>query len=304
MKEKRNISLALFCYVFWGFQPMYWALLLDTDPMFLLAARIITATLFVIAILAVQGRLGRIREVILDRETMKRLVPATLLMTADWGIFMWAALTGHILDASLGYFISPLVIMLIGIIVFREKWGWPIVVAMALVVTGIVITAVGYRVFPFVTVSLALAFSVYAGFMKNVKVDSLLSTCVQLLMMSAAAILFILFFRMGDNGVTSVTPVKLLLLIGAGVVTITPILLYANCVRHLPLLLMSFMQYLSPTFGIFSGILLGETLTKDKMIRFLFIWAGIIVFSISSVLEMKKRNKAEEIEKDNIDNFY
>jgi chloramphenicol-sensitive protein RarD len=225
---------------------------------------------------------------------MKRLVPATILMMVDWAIYMWAALSGHILDASLGYFISPLVIMLIGIIVFREKWGWPIVVAMALVMAGISITAIGYKVFPVVTVSLALAFSVYAGFMKNVKVDSLLSTAVQLLMMSAVAILFILLFRMGDSGIGSVTPVKLLLLIGAGVVTITPILIYANCVRHLPLLLMSFMQYLSPTFGLFSGILLGETLTKDKMIRFLFIWAGIIVFSVSSVIEMRKQKKEGE----------
>ncbi len=295
MEYKKNVSLALFCYVFWGFQPMYWALLLDTDPMFLLAARIITATLFVLAILAVQKRLGMIREVFCDRETMKRLIPATLLLTADWAIYMWAALTGHVLDASLGYFISPLVIMLIGIIVFREKWGWPIFAAMALVVAGISITAIGYKVFPIVTISLALAFSIYAGFMKNVKVDSLISTCVQLLMMSAAAILFILFFRMGGNGMASVTPVKLLLLIGAGVVTITPILIYANCVRHLSLLLMSFMQYLSPTFGLFSGVLLGEVLTKDKMIRFLFIWAGIVVFMVSSVIEMRKQKREGEI---------
>jgi chloramphenicol-sensitive protein RarD len=166
---------------------------------------------------------------------------------------------------------------------------------MALVVAGISITAIGYKVFPFVTVSLALFFSVYAGFMKNVKVDSLISTCVQLLMMSVAAILFILLFRMGDNGMASVTPVKLILLIGAGVVTITPILIYANCVRHLSLLLMSFLQYLSPTFGLFSGILLGEALTKDKMIRFLFIWAGIIVFMVSSVIEMRRQKREGEI---------
>lgn len=289
--DKKNIGLALFCYIFWGFQPMYWALLLDTDPMFLLMARIITATAFVLAILAVQGRLGKLLEVFRDRETMKRLIPATILMMADWGIYMWAALTGHILDASLGYFISPLVIMLIGIIVFHEKWGWPIIVAMMLVVVGIGSTAIGYRVFPFVTVSLALAFSIYAGFMKNVKVDSLISTGAQLLMMSVVAIFFIMFFRMGDNGVGSVTPFKMLLLIGAGIVTITPILIYANCVRHLPLLFMSFVQYLSPTFGLFSGVMLGEVLTKDKMIRFLFIWAGIIVFSISSVIEMRKQKK-------------
>jgi chloramphenicol-sensitive protein RarD len=294
MRDKKNVSLALFCYIFWGFQPMYWALMLDTDPMFLLMARIITATVFVLGILAVQGRLPMIKQVFLDGETMKRLVPATILMMADWGIYMWAALTGHVLDASLGYFISPLVIMLIGIIVFHEKWGWPIVVAMTLVVSGIMITAIGYRVFPFVTVSLALAFSIYAGFMKNVKVDSLVSTGVQLLMMSAVAVPFILLYRMGANGMASVTSVKLLLLIGAGIVTITPILIYANCVRHLPLLLMSFMQYLSPTFGLFSGVLLGEALTKDKMIRFLFIWAGIIVFSISSVVEMRRKKKEDK----------
>ena len=293
MNDKKNISLALLCYLFWGFQPMYWALLLDIDPMFLLMARILCATVFVLTILTVQGRLYKIIEVFRDKETMKHLVPAAIFTMADWGIYMWAALSGHVLDASLGYFISPLVLILIGIIVFREKFRWPVIAAIALVAVGISISSIGYKVFPFVTISLALAFSIYAAFMKNVKIDSILSTCVQLLMMSPVAILFILFFRMGDDGMASVTPTNLVLLVGAGVVTVTPILLYANCVRNLPLLLMSFLQYLSPTFGLFSGILLGEALTGEKMTRFVFIWAGIIVFSISSVIEMRKK-KTEE----------
>lgn len=291
MEQKKYIGIALFCYVFWGFQPMYWVLLMDTDPMFLLMARILTATAFVLAILAAQGRLGQIRETFRDRELMKRLVPATILTMADWGIYMWAVMSGYILDASLGYFISPLVIILIGILVFHEKFRWPVAAAMALVIIGISISAIGYRVFPFVTVSLALAFSIYAAFMKNVRIDAILSTGVQLIMMSPVALLFILFFRTGDNGLASVTPYKMLLIIGAGIISITPILLYASCVRKLPLLLMSFMQYLSPTFGLFSGIILGEALTGEKMVRFAFIWAGILVFSVSAVIEMRKEKK-------------
>ena len=291
MEQKKYIGIALFCYVFWGFQPMYWVLLMDTDPMFLLMARILTATAFVLAILAAQGRLGQIRETFRDRELMKRLVPATILTMADWGIYMWAVMSGYILDASLGYFISPLVIILIGILVFHEKFRWPVAAAMALVIIGISISAIGYRVFPFVTVSLALAFSIYAAFMKNVRIDAILSTGVQLILMSPVALLFILFFRTGDNGLASVTPYKMLLIIGAGIISITPILLYASCVRKLPLLLMSFMQYLSPTFGLFSGIILGEALTGEKMVRFAFIWAGILVFSVSAVIEMRKEKK-------------
>jgi chloramphenicol-sensitive protein RarD len=293
MEQKKYIGIALFCYVFWGFQPMYWVLLMDTDPMFLLMARILTATAFVLAILVAQGRLGQIRETFRDRELMKRLIPATILTMADWGIYMWAVMSGYILDASLGYFISPLAIMLIGILVFHEKFRWPVIAAMALVIIGISISAIGYRVFPFVTISLALAFSIYAAFMKNVRIDSILSTGVQLIMMSPFALLFILFFRMGDNGVASVTPYKTLLIIGAGIISITPILLYATCVRKLSLLLMSFMQYLSPTFGLFSGILLGEALTGEKMVRFTFIWAGILVFSVSTILEIRKEKRTK-----------
>lgn len=294
MFQNKTIGILLFCYFFWGFQPLYWVLFRDTDPMFLLASRVIWAAVFVLAILAVQGRLHRIKEVFRDRELMwKHLIPATIFTMVDWTIYMWAVLSGYVLDCSLGYYISPLVLMLIGIVVFHEKFRWQSIAAVCFVIAGIGVSAIGFKVFPFVTVSLAFAFSIYAAFMKDVKIDSILSTGVQLLMMAPIAILFILFFRTGDNGLASASLTKHLLLAGAGVVTATPILLYANCVRKLPLMLMSILQYLSPTFGLFSGLLLGETLTKAKLISFVFIWAGILVYSLALIFAPKQNDRAD-----------
>ena len=204
-------------------------------------------------------------------------------------VYLWAVQNGRVLECSLGYYIQPLVVFAFGALVFKEKMSWRHFVIIAIVVVGIVLSTNGFGGVPYVTISLALMFAIYAAIKKSLTIDSIVSITMEIIMMVPVALLFILFFRMGDNGMASLTVVRQLLLMGSGVVTAVPMLFYAIGVRNLPLMTTGICQYLSPTIAIFCGMIMGESLTKEKLISFFFIWAGVILYTLNSVYEEKKR---------------
>jgi len=161
-------------------------------------------------------------------------------------------------------------------------------VILAIVVVGIVLSTNGFGV-PYVTISLAVLFAIYAAIKKSLTIDSIVSTTMEILMMVPLAILYILIFRMGDNGVAAVDFVRFLLIVGSGVVTAAPMLFYAVGVRNLPMMTTGICQYLSPTIGIFCSMIMGEMLTRDKLVSFYFIWAGVILYVLNMVYEERKK---------------
>jgi len=287
--NRKYVVLMLLCYLSWGLQPLYWNLYSDLDSLFLLAVRALWCAVFTVVILAWQKRLGDLLALFRNGRIMRFLVPATVFLLTDWGVYTVAVRSGHILDSSLGYYLNPLVTFFIGLFLFREKCRWPQYLALGLAVMGVVISAVGFGGFSWFTAILALAWAFYATFQKLADVDSMLSIAAETLILAPFMILFLLLFRTGDNGLASLTAMKQFYLIGSGLVTALPMLLFSACVRKVPLSVMSFFQYLSPTFSIFAGLLIGETVTPAKWVSFLFIWAGIAVFTISTYVADRKK---------------
>ena len=134
--------------------------------------------------------------------------------------------------------------------------------------------------------------AIYAAIKKSLTIDSIVSTTSEILMMVPVALLFILFFRMGDNGMGSMTVVKQLLMIGGGVITGLPMVFYSIGVRHLPLMTTGICQYISPSLSIICGAIMGEALTREKLVSFLFIWTGVILYVLNTVYEEKQKKKA------------
>ena len=159
-------------------------------------------------------------------------------------------------------------------------------------VVGIVRSTSGFGGVPYVTIALAVMFAVYAAIKKSLTIDSIVSTASEILMMVPVALLFVLFFRMGNNGMGSMTVLKQLLMIGGGIVTGLPMVFYAIGVRHLPLMTTGICQYISRTLSLLCGAIMGEALTRDKLISFLFIWAGVILYVLNTVYEEKQKSKA------------
>lgn len=288
---KKGLLAMLGCFLIWGFQPLYWYLCEGMDTFFLLACRIIFAGVCCVLLLKMQGKLPQLKAAFCDKAVMKREIPAAVLLFLDWAIYLWAVQNGRVLECSLGYYIQPLVVFTFGAVIFKEKISWRHFIIIAIVIVGIVLSTNGFGGVPYVTISLAVLFAIYAAIKKSLTIDSIVSTTMEILMMVPFAILYILIFRMGDNGVASVDFVRFLLIVGSGIVTAAPMLFYAVGVRNLPMMTAGICQYLSPTIGIFCSMIMGEMLTSDKLVSFYFIWAGVILYVLNMFYEEHKKKK-------------
>ena len=296
---RKGLPAMAVCFLFWGFQPLYWFMCNNVcgqiDTFFLMACRIIWAAVACLCILKVQGKLPQLWAVFRDKQVLKREIPASVLLFGDWMVYLWAVQNGRVLECSLGYYIQPLVVFALGAIIFKEKMNWRHFVILAIVIVGIVLSTSGLGGVPYVTIALALMFAVYAAIKKSLTIDSIVSTTSEILMMVPVALLFILFFRMGDNGMGSMTVIKQILMIGGGIVTGLPMVFYAIGVRHLPLMTTGICQYISPSLAIVCGAIMGEALTHEKLVSFLFIWAGVILYVLNTVYEEKQKKKAQAL---------
>lgn len=286
---KKGIPTLLLCFFIWGFQPLYWYICGEWDTYFLLACRIIWAAVCCLCILWAQGKLPQLLAVFRDKNILKREIPASVFLLADWGVYLWAVQNGRVLECSLGYYIQPIVVFVLGAVIFREKVSWRHIVILAVVVVGIVLSTDGFNGIPYVTILLAVCFAIYAAIKRSLRIDSVVSTSAEIVMMVPLALLFILFFRMGDTGMASITPLRQLMLLGAGVVTAMPMVLYSVGVKYLPLMTAGFCQYLSPTLAIVCGMIMGEYLTAEKLRSFYFIWAGVLLYCLNTVYEERKK---------------
>lgn len=286
---KKGIPTLLLCFFIWGFQPLYWYICGEWDTYFLLACRIIWAAVCCLCILWAQGKLPQLQAVFRDKNILKREIPASVFLLADWGVYLWAVQNGRVLECSLGYYIQPIVVFILGAVIFREKVSWRHIGILAVVVVGIVLSTDGFDGIPYVTILLAVCFAIYAAIKRSLRIDSVVSTSAEIVMMVPLALLFILLFRMGDTGMASITPLRQLMLLGAGVVTAMPMVLYSVGVKYLPLMTAGFCQYLSPTLAIVCGMTMGEYLTAEKLRSFYFIWAGVLLYCLNTVYEERKK---------------
>lgn len=277
--NKQALFIGTLCYVLWGLLPLYWHLLESWNPLFILCNRIVFSAVFVMALLLCLGRVKSVFLTMRDWSKMKYLLPAAIVVTINWGIYIWAVNSGRVIDSSLGYYMNPLMVFALGVIVFREKSGKRSWIAIGLAAVGVVLSTLLSGAFPYVAISLALTFSVYGLLKKMAHVDGLVSIAVETLLIAPFALLFMIFAPASRQAVLSVTPVSALLLVGTGIVTATPLILYTRGVNDLPFVTMGFLQFICPTLQLAIGLIVyQETLHPAKIIAFAFIWLGLVLY--------------------------
>ena len=286
---KKDTAALLGCYMLWGFQPLYWGLIGDVGTMTLMPLRIVFAALFSVLILAFQKRTGELRVLFKNKKMMKFLLPAALFLLADWTVYIILVNSGHIIDVSLGYYINPLILFLIGALIYREKCGAGHFIALAVAVTGVVVSAAAFGSVPYTSLIIAVNWAVYAAIKKNVSVDGVLSIAAETLILTIPAVIFMLVFQRAE--LTQIPVSSYLPLLGSGVVTALPMFLYSRCVSRLPLVLMCFAQYLSPTFGLVCAFIKGERFSSSQLISLAFFIAAIVIFTVS---ELKRQTVIKE----------
>lgn len=285
---KKGIPAIIACVAVWGFQPLYWNACPQVDTMLLMMIRIVWASVFCVAILAFQGKLDELLDVFRDKEKLKREIPAAFFLAVDWFAYLFAVKSGRVLEASLGYYILPLVQFMTGALIFREELHWQHFIMLGFIIVGIVLSAESFGGVPYVTITLALAFAGYAAIKKSLDIDSIVSTSSEILIMLPFALGYLLISGAGAD-LSGLNVGQHLLLLGSGAVTAVPMLFFAVAVSNLPLMMCGLFQYFPPSFAIICGKIMGESLTREKLISFLFIWTGVIMFIIYSF-----RHKEEE----------
>jgi len=293
-EAQKGYGYGLSAYILWGIFPLYFVALAPAAPMEILGWRILLSLLLCAAILAVQTRLFSALALLRDRRTALLTASAGVLVAVNWGIFVVATQTGHVVDAALGYFINPLVTALLGVIVLRErlrKLQW---VALGLGALAVVVLVVAYGQFPYIALGLAFSFGFY-GLVKKMlgSMGALQGLTLETLWVIPIAI-GLLFWESSQNGLTIATegPLHLILMLLAGAVTSVPLLLFAAATRRLPLSTVGLMQYINPVLQALVGIvILSEPMPLERWWGFGIVVLALAVFGADAVRNAQRKPK-------------
>ncbi|ANN27927.1 TPA: EamA family transporter RarD [Vibrio vulnificus] len=292
-KARQGVLLALGAYTMWGIAPIYFKSLAAVSPLEILSHRVVWS-FFLLAALLHFGRHWRtVRDVLTSKSKMLYLVTTAILVGANWLIFIWAVNANHMLDASLGYYINPLINVLLGMLFLGErlrKLQW---FAVTLAACGVLVQLVVFGSVPIVAIALAFSFGFYGLLRKKVSVDAQTGLFIETLVMLPAAAIYLLFIAATPTSNMLTNPSQLnLLLIAAGVVTTLPLLCFTGAATRLKLSTLGFFQYIGPSLMFLLAVLIyGEAFTTDKALTFAFIWGALVVFSFDGLRYRRNSRK-------------
>ncbi len=287
MKKNLIISYSTVfgCNILWGVLGAFWDLLSGTDPFYILAHRIAWSALFSLLLLLAMGKGREIKEALCCRAAVLRCACCGLLITVNWGTYIYAVSSGRTLDTSLGYFIQPIIVVLMGILFFHEKLRKLEKVTVLFAAAAILSLLLRTGTMPWLALLVGSSFSLYGGVKKSLDLPPALSLFLETLCVLPLALIFIFWSHSSGDPLAALPGWRLLLLPIGGIVTSVPLLLFATGVRHIPYYLVGILFYLNPTIQFLMSIFFfHETLDPARLTAFIIIWVGILFTIADKVL--------------------
>jgi len=285
----KGILAGAAAYALWGFFPIYFHALKDVSPVQVTAHRIVWSFLFLMLLVAARRELPALKAA-LTRRILLAYLAAGLLLSINWLAFVWGVGSGYVVEASLGYFINPLVSVVLGVVFLRERLRPAQWVPVTLAAAGVVYLTVSLGSPPWLALLLAFTFGFYGLTKKLAPLGSLPGLTLETGAIFVPALAFLLFEQAGGSGAfiqAGLLTTVLLALIG--VVTAIPLLLFATAAKNVPLSTMGLLQFISPTIQFLIGVFLyGEPFTSGQVVGFAIIWAALILFSVESYLARRR----------------
>ncbi|AXX99955.1 EamA family transporter RarD [Vibrio alfacsensis] len=293
-RAKQGVLLAIGAYTMWGIAPIYFKSIADVSPLEILSHRVIWSFFLLAALLHFGRRWRSVYSVIKDKTKVTYLLFSSVLIGANWLIFIWAVNTNHMLDASLGYYINPLINVLLGMVFLGErlrKLQW---FAVTLAACGVLVQLFVFGSVPIVAIALAMSFGFYGLLRKKVSLDAQTGLFIETAVLLPAAFIYLLFIANTPTSNMLDNPWQLnSLLIAAGVITTLPLLCFTGAATRLTLSTLGFFQYIGPSLMFLLAVLIyGEPFSADKAITFAFIWGALAVFSFDGLSNNRKSRKA------------
>ena len=286
MEERRaGIAAGLTAYVLWGLFPLYFPLLQPAGGVEIVAHRVLWSLLSIAVLLTVLRRWSVVRAVVADRRALGVLAVAAVLIAANWTIFVVAVNAGHVVETSLGYFINPLVSVLLGVVVFRERLRALQWTAVGIAAVAVMVLTVDYGRPPWIALSLAVSFGSYGLMKKLVRVDAAPGLFVETALVAVPAAVFLgVLHAQGHGSFAAHGTGHALLLVSSGTATAIPLLLFAAATRRIPLSTVGLLQYVTPLMQLAVGVFVDhEPMPPARLAGFAVVWVALGVFTVDSL---------------------
>lgn len=283
---------AFVAYFLWGFLPLYFLSLSPTDPWEVVAWRIVLSLVFCAILLTVTRTWRKLWAILHNRRLVFWTIVAGLLIYVNWQVFLIGTLTGHVIEGSLGYFINPIVTVLLGVLVLHERLRTAQWVAIGIAVLAVVVIVVGYGSFPWIALTLAASFGTYGLVKKQIgpSVDAISGLTLESLWLLPVAVVQLIVVA-ATTGLTmgQVSAGHTALLLMAGIVTATPLLFFAAGARRAPLTVIGLLQFVAPILQFITGAwIMAEPMPLERWIGFGLVWVSLIVLMADSVLHSRR----------------
>jgi len=291
-----GMVFALSAYVLWGFLPVYFRLLAPTGAFEIVAYRILFSLVFCAVLLTITRGWARLAALVRQPRILLTLAVAGILIYVNWQVFVLAAITGHVVEGALGYFINPIFTVLLGVIFLRERLRPAQWIALGISAAAIVIIAVGYGAFPWIALALTLSFGLYGFIKKRVggQVDAVGGLTIETAWLTPVAVVQLIVVGTSSGlTLTAGGAGHTVLLVLVGVATGLPLLFFAAAAARLPLIAIGLTQYLTPVLQfIFGVVFLGEAMSTTRWIGFVLVWVALIVLTVDLIRAAQGQRRA------------
>ncbi|TVP14685.1 EamA family transporter RarD [Shewanella sp. KCT] len=289
IEYRKGVALAICAYCLWGFAPLYFKLLNHVSATEILLHRVIWSFVFMLILMQFIGGFAKLRALFRQPKQLGVLAITSVLIAGNWLLFIWAINNDHMLDASLGYFINPLVNVLLGMVFLQErlrKLQWA---AVSLACAGVLIQLISFGSIPVVSLGLAASFGIYGLLRKKVNVDAKTGLLVETAILVPVALLYLAMNLDGTSILENSWQMNLLLM-AAGIVTSIPLLCFAGAATRIPLSMLGFFQYIGPSIMFIMAVsLFNEPFDLEKGITFAFIWSALVIFTLDLALKSRRK---------------
>jgi chloramphenicol-sensitive protein RarD len=292
----RGILLALLAYAIWGFLPLFFLLLAPANALEIVAWRVLFSLVVCAILLAVTRQWRRLFWLLRDRRVMGTLALAGILILINWLVYVYATISGDVVEAALGYFINPIVTVLLGVFVLRERLRPLQWVSIGISTVAVLVIAINYGAFPWIAIALAASFGLYGLIKKRVgaRVDAVSGLTIETIWLAPIAVAQLVFVGL-TTGLTigQVSTGQTVAMLLTGVVTAVPLLMFAGAARRLPLTSIGLTQYLTPILQFVIGVVfLHEAMPTARLIGFAIVWIALIVYTIDLFRSARRQRRA------------
>lgn len=290
---RNGVLAALAAYLLWGFLPLLFKLVESAGSVLIVAERTVWSLVLLAVILAMTGGFGEVRALFADRRRALGTLLSAVLLAGNWLLYVWAVETGQVLEASFGYFINPLINVLMGMVLLGERQNRLQTISILIATVAIVIQAVALGTVPFIALGLALSFGFYGYFRKTAQLGPASGLFAETAMLTPAALAFIGYTLITTGPGVHADPYLMMWLVLTGPATAIPLLLFAYAVRRLRLTTIGMFQYLAPSIQFLLAVFLfGEHLNGLRLLSFALIWVSLVVFTYDSFRQRSRRATA------------